>query len=139
MRRLSLLTASIALLLPFMVLTASASAVNIFQVCTSSGQPADISSQAAGTDVCKDAAQQKASGTNPIITVLKVVLSIISFVAGIAVVITVILSGIRFITSGGDSNGIKKARETLIYSVVGIVVVIFAQVIVVFILDRITS
>lgn len=65
------------------------------------------------------------------------VLKILVIVVGIMSVVMLVISGIRFVTSNGDSNKITSARNTLIYALVGLVVVAFAQIIVKLILTKI--
>ncbi len=69
-------------------------------------------------------------GGTKINDVLKIVLNILSFVAGVIAVIMIIISGIKFITSQGDSGSIASARTTVIYAIVGVVIVLVSQVIV---------
>ena len=47
-------------------------------------------------------------------------------------VVFVVVAGIRLIVSGGDEGEKDKAKKTIIYVIVGIVVVLFARVIVTF-------
>lgn len=69
-------------------------------------------------------------------TILKAVLEIISVIAGIAAVIMIMVGGIKYTTSGGDSTKISSAKSTLIYALVGIVVVAMAQFIVQYVLAK---
>jgi hypothetical protein len=64
------------------------------------------------------------------------IINILSIVVGVAAVFMIIIAGIRFVTSGGDSNGISSARNTIIYAIVGLLVVALAQIIVQFVLGR---
>jgi succinate dehydrogenase/fumarate reductase cytochrome b subunit len=48
-------------------------------------------------------------------------------------VVYVVIAGIRLIVSGGDEGEKDKAKKTIIYVIIGIVVVLFARVIVVFV------
>jgi len=68
--------------------------------------------------------------------VLKLVINIISFIAGFAAVIMIIVGGIKYVTSGGDSSATASAKNTIIYAIVGLVVVAMAQIIVRFVLDK---
>jgi len=68
--------------------------------------------------------------------IIKNVVNILSIIVGVAAVITIIISGLRFITSQGDASGIASARSALIYALVGLVIVLFAQVIVRFTLNK---
>lgn len=45
---------------------------------------------------------------------------------GIAAVILVAYSGVKFILSGGDAKQVEEARKTLTYAIIGLVVVLFA-------------
>jgi hypothetical protein len=44
-----------------------------------------------------------------------------------------ILGGITWITSGGNKEGLEKARKTIIYALVGLAVVVFSAVLVIFV------
>lgn len=67
--------------------------------------------------------------------VIKLVLNILSVVVGIAAVIMMVIGGMRYITSGGDSNNVSSAKNTIIYALVGLVIVAVAQLIVKFVLN----
>jgi hypothetical protein len=64
------------------------------------------------------------------------VIQVMSAIAGVAAVIMIIISGFRFVTANGDSNTVAAARRTLIYALVGVVVVAISQTIVWFILRK---
>ena len=70
-------------------------------------------------------------------TTLKAVLNILSIVAGVIAVIMIIIAGIRFVTSQGDGNSAASARNTLIYAVVGVVIIAVAQFIVFVVVGRV--
>ena len=67
---------------------------------------------------------------------LKTILNILTIAAGVAAVIMFIYAGFRYIVSGGEEGGVKSAKNTLIYAVIGIVVVMLSQTIVIFVLNR---
>jgi hypothetical protein len=48
-----------------------------------------------------------------------------------------IYGGFKYITSGGDEQSTKSARDTIIYALVGLVIVAFAQIIVKFVLHNV--
>ncbi len=56
--------------------------------------------------------------------------------AGIVCVIVMIIGGIRYTTSAGDSSGIQSAKNTIMYGVVGLVVILMAAAITQFITGR---
>jgi hypothetical protein len=45
-------------------------------------------------------------------------------------VIFIIIGGIRYATSGGDSDKVKKAKDTLLYALIGLGISLLANVIV---------
>lgn len=55
------------------------------------------------------------------------------FIAGVVAVIMVIVGGLNYVTSSGDSSKTAKAKNTILYAVIGIVVIIFAFAITTFI------
>ena len=66
---------------------------------------------------------------------IKTVVNVLLFVLGAIAVIMIIIGGVRYTTSGGDAGSIKSAKDTILYSVVGLVVAILAYAIVNFVLD----
>jgi len=65
--------------------------------------------------------------------------NILSVVVGVVAVIMLIYGGFRYITSGGESGNVSNAKNTLIYAVVGLVIVALAQVIVHWVLNTSTG
>lgn len=74
-----------------------------------------------------------------IYVIIKTIINIFSIVVGAVSVIMIILGGFRYITSGGDSNGVTSAKNTILYAIVGLVIVLFAQVIVQFVIARLNT
>ncbi len=72
-------------------------------------------------------------------TIIKTIINIFSLVVGVVAVIMIIAGGFRYIASGGDSNKITAAKNTIIYAIIGLVVVALAQLIVQFVLNKVTS
>lgn len=64
------------------------------------------------------------------------ILGIVYLIAGIIAVIVIIIAGFMYTTSGGDAGSIKKAKNMILYSVVGIVVIGMAFVITQFVAGR---
>lgn len=67
---------------------------------------------------------------------VKSLINTLSIVVGAVAVLMIIFGGFKFVTSGGDSDGTKKARNTIIYAAVGLVVVLLAQSIVYFVFTK---
>lgn len=64
------------------------------------------------------------------------IINTLSIVVGAAAVIMLIVGGFKFITSSGDSEGTKKARNTIIYAAVGLLIVLIAQSIIHFVFNQ---
>ena len=80
---------------------------------------------------------QKQNNTeDPIVKTIRKVTDTVAMVGGIVAVIFVIMSGYRYVTSSGDPQKTTAARSTLIYALVGLVVIIVAQSIVLLVLNR---
>lgn len=71
--------------------------------------------------------------------IITTVINIFSLVVGVVSVIMIIIGGLKYITSGGDSGNVSGAKNTILYAIVGLVIVALAQVIVRFVLQRVTT
>lgn len=60
-------------------------------------------------------------------------------VLGLAAVIIIIIGGVNYMTSSGDAGKVKKAKDTILYGVIGLVVCILAFAIVNFVIRNIIS
>lgn len=80
------------------------------------------------------------SGTqDKVNNLLTTVVNIFSVVVGVVAVIMIIVGGLRYITSGGDSSKVGGAKNSIIYAIVGLVIVALAQFIVHYVLAKATS
>jgi hypothetical protein len=80
------------------------------------------------------------TGTAPstsVDSVIKTVINILSLVVGVVAVIMIIIGGLKYITSSGDSNNVSSAKNTILYAIIGLVIVALAQVLVRFVLDQV--
>jgi hypothetical protein len=66
-------------------------------------------------------------------TIITNVINILSILVGAVSVIMLIVGGFRYIISNGDSNSTKGAKDTIMYALIGLIIVLFAQVIVRFV------
>ena len=57
---------------------------------------------------------------------LKSILDVIYMIAGVIAVIVMIVAAISYVTSSGDANKVKKAKDTIVYALIGLFLVIFA-------------
>ena len=86
---------------------------------------------AAGSTTCTD-------GTSDINNIITVFLNLFSVVIGIVAVVMIMVGGFKYITAGGDSSNITSAKHTIIYALIGLVIVAMAQFMVQFVLDKAT-
>jgi Type IV secretion system pilin len=68
--------------------------------------------------------------------IIRTVINVASAIVGAVSVVMIIIGGFKYITSGGDSNNVSGAKNTILYAIVGLVIVAFAQIIVQFVLER---
>lgn len=62
------------------------------------------------------------------------IITIFSWVVGAISVIMLIFGGFKYVTSGGDSGKITSAKNTIVYALIGLVIVALSQVLVNFVL-----
>lgn len=74
--------------------------------------------------------------SNPIIGTLKNIALIVAFVAGAAAILLLLVGSLQYITSGGDPTKVSSAKNTIIYALVGLVVVALAATIIEFVLNK---
>jgi len=60
-------------------------------------------------------------------------------VLGIVAVVVIILGGISYMTSNGDATKVKKAKDTILYGVIGLVIVILSAAIVNFVILKVAG
>ena len=68
-------------------------------------------------------------------TAIKNIINTLLFVVGAGAVIVIIVAGIYYVISAGNADTVKKAKNALMYAVVGLVVSLLAYAIVNFVLD----
>ena len=73
------------------------------------------------------------AGESTITGIIRAVINILSYIIGIVAVIMVIVAGFKYTKSGGDSNNVSSAKNTLIYALVGLAVAALAQALVHFV------
>lgn len=120
---LGIVTASIVPFVP-----ATALAFNPFgTICSNGG---------GSSAVCQE---QKNGSTNPLTGpngLFFGIAKIIAIIAGISAVIIIIISGLRFVTSGGDPAKAKGAKDALVAALIGLVIIMLAGSIISLVLSR---
>ncbi len=95
------------------------------------------------TDPNNNASKADCSTTAPGVTgfnkLLTEIINVISVLVGVIAVIMIIFAGFRYITSGGASDKVTGAKNTILYALIGLVIVALAQLIVKFVLNKATG
>lgn len=96
--------------------------------CTS-----DASGGIAGGAGCAQGEDQQSDlfGESGIFTTIT---NVLLFIIGAISVIMLIIGGIRYVVSGGDSSAVTNAKNTILYAVIGIIVAILAYAVVNFVI-----
>lgn len=61
--------------------------------------------------------------------------NVMLFIVGAVSVIMVIIGGLRYVISGGNSSNITAAKNTILYAIVGLIIAIMAYAIINFVLE----
>lgn len=72
-------------------------------------------------------------------TILKKVIQIFSIIVGFVAVVMIIVGGIKYITSGGNDSSVAGAKNTIIYAVIGLIIVALSQVLVHYVLNNVAN
>lgn len=115
----ALMSVMITLGLSTALLATPVSAVNVFEQCAGNADSAVCASK-----------DDKAS------VLIKDVVNLLLFVIGVIAVIMIVVGGIRYTTSNGDSGAIKSAKDTILYAIVGLVIALLSFAIVNFVLRQ---
>ena len=66
--------------------------------------------------------------------IFKTITNVLLFIIGAISVIMLIIGGIRYTTSNGDSGAVTNAKNTILYAVIGIIVALLAYALVNFVI-----
>jgi beta-lactamase regulating signal transducer with metallopeptidase domain len=89
---------------------------------------------ASSSAACQQNGSDPLTGSDGIITKAT---RIISIVAGVAAVIMIIVGGLMYVLANGDPHSLSSAKNTITFAVVGLVIIIAAQAIVIFVASNI--
>ena len=65
------------------------------------------------------------------------IINVILGVLGIVAVVIIVLGGVQYTTSAGDPGKVKKAKDTILYGIIGLVVALLAFAVVNFVLSSV--
>ena len=94
----------------------------------------DVCSSSASAEVKKAAG---CSGSGNLFDTIQGILNVVIGVAGIVAVIFIVVGGFQYMTSSGDPSKTKKAKDTILYACIGLIVCALAFAIVNFVLASI--
>jgi hypothetical protein len=132
-RRVTLVLSIAATLLFPVAVPAMASAAEGIQENLCAGANLDVNTNCDSGGITDQQAKDRINN------ILRTVIRLFSIVVGVASVVMIIIGGLKYITSGGDSGNVSGAKNTILYAIIGIVVVALAQFIVRFVLTQINQ
>jgi len=103
-------------------------------VCPDSGREVDKASECAKDGVT---AVDPDTETRDLPKTIRNIINAVIFIIGIVAVVMIILGGIQYSTSQGDPGKVKKAKDTIMYGIIGLIVAILAFAIVNFVLENV--
>ena len=100
-----------------------------------------VVSAANGINICSEEnqnsvyCQNKDKGEGQVNGIIKTIVEVLLMTVGAISIIMIVIGGILFALSSGDAQKAAKARSTILYAVVGLIVSVFASAIVNFVFD----
>ncbi len=107
---------------------------------------AAVASATAKTDICTGVAAvtgdkgcDSPKDSPSVDSTLALVVNVLSVLVGVIAVVMVIIGGLKYIMSQGDSTQLNSAKNTILYAIIGLVIVVLAQIIVHFVIYRVSK
>ena len=107
-----------------------------FAANSSSSGASNVCESSAPQEV-KDAAGCEGKNANALPGIIQGILSAIIGVAGLVSVVYIIIGGVQYMTSSGDASKVEKAKKTILYACIGLIVCALSFVIVNFVIGNI--
>ena len=120
----------------FAAITLTFSSVNVFAECSSTvcdrdDYPASVKASCG----CKDAESDKDNLTKVIGSIVSAVIAIL----GVVAIIFIVVGGIGYMTSTGDAGKVKKAKDTILYACIGLIICALAFAITQFVISTLNN
>ena len=133
----SLITITSAIVLSCLFVAPSfADQVDVNNLGNSSSTTTSIDCSKVPPDL-QEAAGCSHSNQNSVPTIVQTILRSIILSLGIVAVIFIIIGGYNYMTSAGDASKVEKAKKTILYAVIGLIICALAFVIVNFVIQEI--
>lgn len=127
LKKISLVIASFLLIAPVLApVTTFAADNNVNSVCQ-------------GLELTGGKCGDEKPGETGVNSVIKTVINILSLAVGVISVVMIIIGGLKYVLSSGDSSNINSAKNTILYALVGLIIVALAQIIVKFTLNTVSK
>lgn len=88
---------------------------------------------------CKNGGLSQGQANQKINNLIHTIINLLSVVVGVVAVIMIIIGGLRYITSGGSDTSVTGAKNTILYAIIGLIIVALAQILVRFVLSKVTQ
>ena len=108
-------------LVAFVAIPATAAPVDVFKNCPSNGSNATVCG----------------NGGDKLFDIIKNVINVMLYAAGIIAVIMIIIGGINYAISSGDNAKVTSAKNAVLYAVIGLIIAALAYAIVNFVIANI--
>ena len=120
-----LISLILALVFGFGLVAGAAPAVN-----------ASSSKKVNGVEQAQQGVDSINGGNNSVnlVEIVSTILNAVFLVVGIIAVVVIIIGGINYMTSQGDPGKVKKAKDTILYGIIGLVITLLAFAIVSFVI-----
>ena len=69
--------------------------------------------------------------------IVKPIMQVLSILVGAVSVVVLIAAGLLYVISAGDANNVKRAKDAILYAIIGLVIAFSAQAIVTFVLGAV--
>lgn len=87
----------------------------------------------AASSVCKAPSSDPVTGANG---VLVKITNIVAWVGGVMAVLFLIFAAFKYVTSGGDAAGVNSAKGKIMYSIVGLIIIVVARTLIIFVINK---
>lgn len=129
LKKIIVTAAACSMILTPALATAAVSAQQVQQnICTGTNASAQ------GETNCKTG-----EANNQVSKLMTNIINLFSLLVGIVSVIMIIIGGFQYVLSNGDSGKISTAKNTIIFALVGLIIVAMAQFIVHFVLGKVAG
>lgn len=128
------------MLLRYMILVGVFATLLLPLPAAAANLPGQLNNSDCGNATDSTVCQSRGQTSNPLTGpngMIVIATNIVALAGGIAAVIFMVIAGIRYITSQGDPSEISKAKQTIIYGLVGIVIIVIGREIISYVIGKI--